>query len=178
MRARLAALEPERALAASRAAADRLLALPEFDDARGLLVFLSFGHEIDTGSVLERWLDAGRTLFVPRLLRPAAPLEVCRYPCPLETSSFGIRQPVAAAPALAEEAIAGEVDAVVVPGLAFDRRCHRLGYGAGAFDRFLSDRGVLTVGFGFDLQVVDRVPVEDHDVRLDRVVTEARVLAT
>jgi 5-formyltetrahydrofolate cyclo-ligase len=67
---------------------------------------------------------------------------------------------------------------VVVPGLAFDSRGYRLGYGAGAFDRFLAGRRVLTVGFGYDLQIVDRVPVEAHDVPVGWLVTESRALET
>ncbi|HVS65658.1 MAG TPA: 5-formyltetrahydrofolate cyclo-ligase [Thermoanaerobaculia bacterium] len=177
MRARVGALEPERASEAGRAAAKRLLGLPEIEAASGLLVFLSFGLEIDTQPLIEEWQARGRALFVPRLVRPGTPLEVCRSPCLLETSSFGIRQPVAEVPGLGGAELEAELDAAVVPGLAFDLECHRLGYGAGTFDRFLAERRLFTAGFGYDLQVVERVPVEAHDVALSRVVTEVRVLA-
>lgn len=62
--------------------------------------------------------------------------------------------------------------AVVVPGLAFDERGGRLGYGGGFYDRFLAAHPhVVTVGVGYDFQVVEEVPLEPHDVRLDRVLT-------
>lgn len=69
-------------------------------------------------------------------------------------------------------------DVVVVPGLAFTRAGDRLGQGGGWYDRFLAGtRGdCTTIGVGFDVQIVDRLPVEAHDVRLDHVVTESGVM--
>lgn len=71
----------------------------------------------------------------------------------------------------------GELSAVIVPGLAFDHRGHRLGRGGGFYDRFLGrmSKDVRTIGVAFEVQVVAEVPVEGHDARLGALVTEARV---
>ena len=76
-----------------------------------------------------------------------------------------------------DEPDAGWPDLIVVPGLAFTRTGDRLGQGGGWYDRFLSARSrhAVAIGVGFDLQVVDELPVEEHDVRVDAVVTESSV---
>ena len=63
-------------------------------------------------------------------------------------------------------------DLVLVPGLAFDRRGGRIGYGAGFYDRFLEETDALKVALAYSLQVIDSVPVEPHDVPVDRILTE------
>lgn len=70
------------------------------------------------------------------------------------------------------------VDVVVVPGLAFTVNGHRLGQGGGWYDRFLASTrdGCRKIGVGFDVQIVDEVPTEEHDVTLDMVITESRVI--
>ena len=91
----------------------------------------------------------------------------------METGAMGIDAP----PAGTEEVVPRTV---VVPLLAFDRRGYRLGYGGGYYDRTLAGLrdgdGVLAVGVGYAAQEVAAVPVEDHDARLDAIVTEAGVL--
>ena len=65
----------------------------------------------------------------------------------------------------------------LVPGVAFDEQCHRLGYGGGFYDVFLRAAGsVPRVGICFDVQVVDAIPIEDHDEPVDVVVTEERAI--
>jgi 5-formyltetrahydrofolate cyclo-ligase len=177
MQRRLAALDPAEAQASARAATARLLALPEIAEARSLLVCLSFGDELDTGELVERWLASGRALFVPRAVRASRELEVCAFPCELETLSFGLRQPPSGVAALPVAEVVATVGAVVVLGLAFDLRGYRLGHGAGYFDRFLArHRALPAIGLAHDLQVVERLPVEPHDVAMRVVVTGSRVL--
>ena len=67
---------------------------------------------------------------------------------------------------------------VIVPGIVFDKNGHRIGYGYGYYDRFFHklDANVKKIGFAFDFQVVDKIPEEQHDVPMDVVITEKRVL--
>jgi 5-formyltetrahydrofolate cyclo-ligase len=69
------------------------------------------------------------------------------------------------------------IDLIVVPGLAFDRSCHRLGQGGGYYDRYLPYCRAVTVGLAFELQMTDDLPWEAHDIQLDFVATDAALYA-
>ena len=83
----------------------------------------------------------------------------------------GIREPREATPAKAEA-----LRLLVVPGVAFDAQGGRVGHGRGHFDRLLARSGALLVGLCFENRLVEAVPMEPHDVRMDVVATEKRML--
>ena len=88
----------------------------------------------------------------------------------LEYGPYGIQQPKSnRATVIAPEVL----DLVVVPGVAFDRSGHRLGRGAGFYDRFLADlpRDIPTVGLAFDFQIVSNLPLQEHDIPLSFVIS-------
>lgn len=173
--ARLAGLDPAAAAAAADRVADSVLALPEIAGARRILTCLSFGVELDTWRLADRLLASGRELFVPRADPRDGKLHVHPYPCALRTLSFGLRQPPRGTPELAEPSIDETLDAVLVLGLGFDRRGFRLGYGSGYFDRFLARRPFPAVGLAYEVQMVERLPNEPHDIPMAVVVTEAGI---
>lgn len=177
LEARLAALEPAAARRTAQRIADRVLGLPEITEAQAVLTCLSFGEELDTWGLAERLLEEGKEVYVPRADPRDRRLHVHRYPCELETLSFGLRQPPRGAPEVPVEGIEETLDAVLVLGLGFDARGIRLGHGGGYFDRFLAAHAdLLAIGLAPELQIVDRLPTEPHDVPMDLVVTEERVL--
>ena len=173
---RLAAFDPERARRAAERVAERVLALPEVAAAGRVFTCLSFGSELDTAGLVERLLAAGREVYVPRADRADGRLHVHRYPCPLESLSFGLRQPSAKSPEVPAEAVDATLDVALVLGLGFDRRGYRLGYGRGYFDRFLRARPFPAVGLAFACQLVDRLPSAPHDVPMAVVVTDEETL--
>ena len=99
----------------------------------------------------------------------------------LQPGAFGIPEPTAELRSRTERVgRRRDLEVVVVPGLAFDRAGRRLGQGKGYYDRLLSDvsDNCLIVGLAFDVQMVERVPAEAHDVALDVIVTESDVIET
>jgi 5-formyltetrahydrofolate cyclo-ligase len=158
---------------ASVAAARNVLGLPEVAAAASVLAFASFGAEMGTDPLLQSLLDAGKTVLLPYVeadaTMRAAPISSL---ADLAPGYRGIREPPAA------RAPASFAQVAVVPGVAFDARGGRLGYGGGFYDRYLGAiaPGATVVGLCFDAQIVDEVPVEPHDRLVDVVVTEARVL--
>jgi len=147
--------------------------LAEIERAAVVLAFASFGREIPTDPLLDRLLTAGKAVVLPYVdaadgaMRAAA----IRSLDDLVPGYRGIREP-------AERVPAAVAEAAVVPGVAFDSRGGRLGYGGGFYDRYLEDiaSGVPVIGLCYDVQVVEEVPVEDHDRLVDIVVTERRVI--
>lgn len=176
MRARLAELGPEERRRGADAVAERVLGLEHLDRPRRLLSCLSYGIEIDTRRLVDRLLAAGHEVYVPRAAPPSRALSVHRYPCDLERLAFGLEQPLAGAVGLADDEIGEVLDLVLILGLAFDRRGYRLGHGGGFFDRFLARHPVHAVGLAFELQIVDRLPIEPHDRPMQQIVTERGVL--
>lgn len=178
MRRRLRAVGDDEAETGAVRAAERLLALPEVDDAGGVMLCLSFGREIGTWNLEKRLRDAGKQTYVPRAEIETRTLHVHPYPTEMETLSMGLRQPRRGTPELAHEEIDEQVDVVIVLGLAFARDGIRLGYGGGFFDRFLARHRKTAVGLAHEVQLVDELPREVHDVPMDVVVTPGSVVRT
>ena len=152
---------------------ERLASVPEVGAARTVLVFSSFGSEIPTGSLIERLADSGRTVLLPFLVEGRMDAGRIAAGEPLAATEYGPAEPPHRVPV-----DPGVVDLAVVPGLAFDRQGHRLGYGGGHYDRYLGRlrRGVPLVGICFHDQIVETVPHGPHDERVDLVVTDREVM--
>jgi len=177
LRARMRALRreipPEERARRSALVEEALFSLSEVRRAKRVLLFYSFGSEVDTSGMAGRVLGAGKSLLLPFLHAGVMEAAEVRPGEALTLTAYGPREPVrrvAVDPS--------SVDVVVTPGLAFDRRGHRLGYGAGHYDRYLGrlGRGAARIGVGFSIQVVDRVPTGPGDQRLDLVVTDDEVI--
>jgi 5-formyltetrahydrofolate cyclo-ligase len=172
MRALRATIPPLERARLANLVEGNLFVLPEVAASRTVLLFYSFGSEVATRGMASRALDAGKRLLFPYLEAGTMEAAEVRSVDELVPTGYGPREParrVAVEPA--------EVDLIVTPGLAFDRRGHRLGYGGGHYDRFLGRLGpAARVGIGFSLQLVERVPAEPGDQRVDLVVTDAEVI--
>ncbi len=171
-REKVASIEAGLAQCAAELAAQQLLSLPEIAQAERILTCLSFGGEIDTWKLVDRLLAEGRQIFVPRADPETKRLHVHPYPCQLQTLPFGLRQPQPGSTEIPRSDINSHVDAALVLGLGFDRSGFRLGHGAGYFDRFLAGRPFPAIGLAYHFQLLDRIPVEAHDVPMAVVVTD------
>lgn len=155
---------------------DHLVALPELDAAHSVMCFASFGSEVDTAPLISWCLEQGKRVALPRIVgkRHMEAFWVTDPVAEVECGSYGICEPRPGLPQAEPEAI----DVVFVPGSAFDRSGSRVGYGGGFYDTFLLRLrpGTPRIAVAFDLQVVDAVPQEGHDLRIDTVVTERGVV--
>lgn len=168
-------LMPESAAEAGSAAASaRLAGLPELASAGTVLGYAAMPGEIDPAPALAALRERGARIAYPRVREGRAlSLHLVDDPAELVVRSFGIPEPPDGAP----EVDPAELDAVIVPGVAFDAACGRLGHGAGYYDRLLSslEPGVPLIALGFDEQMLGEVPCEPHDVRMHVVVTPSAV---
>lgn len=153
-------------------AQEALLSSEEWTLAGSVLLYLPIRGEAETGLLAETAVDQGKRLLLPRVEKGARRLWLHQWSGTsgeLVSGAYGIPEP---RPDL-ERVEPGEVDLVVVPGVAFDRHGNRLGYGGGYYDRALPGMGrAFKVGLGFAFQVVDDLPAEAHDVRLDGLATD------
>ena len=160
--------------ALSRAIIQDIIGLDAYRRSRVVMAYVTFGSELQTGALIRHVLSAGKTLVLPRVNRVRRSLELYEVKEPvrdLEPGVWGILEPTPDRCAPVEPAV---VDVILVPGLAFDAQCRRLGYGGGFYDRLLGGltaRPPLVAG-AFEAQMVGAVPAGAHDVTMDIVVTE------
>jgi 5-formyltetrahydrofolate cyclo-ligase len=152
--------------------AERLLGLPELAEARTVMAFSSFGSEVDTAPILDGLLARGVRLCLPRISGSEIEAVGYRPGDEVTTARFGALEPAAGTP-LADT----ELDAVVTPGVVFDRRGFRVGYGGGYYDRLFRRirPDTFRVAIGFAFQAVEAVPRGTTDLPVDALVTEERV---
>jgi 5-formyltetrahydrofolate cyclo-ligase len=172
IRALLAAVPAGERTVRSAAACGRIEGWAPFRAARCVMLFLSLPDEIDTSVLVDAAFAAGKRVVVPRVERQARAIVPIAIRGLGDTAprTLGIREP-SNGPAVD----LGEIDVVVVPGLAFDRRGARLGHGAGYYDRLFAGRDApppLRVALGYAFQVVERVPETPADRRVHAVATE------
>jgi 5-formyltetrahydrofolate cyclo-ligase len=131
--------------------------------------------EISPLPLMRKLAEAGATLALPVVAGKGKPLimRAWDFDTPLASGVWGIREPMPDAPAV-------DPDILIVPLLAFDRRGHRLGYGAGYYDMTIAGlrarKTVLAVGIAFAAQEIAQVPTTPRDARLDLVLTERETI--
>jgi 5-formyltetrahydrofolate cyclo-ligase len=140
-----------------------------YQTAHTVHLFVPFGSEVDTRPILEDlWAREVRAV-LPRVARgrQLEHLAVSSWD-ELEPGAYSIPEPVSRCRAVDPSG----VDLILVPGVAFDRKGGRLGYGGGYYDRFLEACPAPRVALAFDLQMVDEVPREPHDLLVHEILTE------
>ncbi len=192
---RRAALSGAARAAASRRILERLEELPEFRDARGVHCFVSLEGEVDTEPIFSACWAAGKETFVPVQFPKLGMLgtEQRRPGDAMVRGPFGVPEPPPHQGRTHElkEVVLGRIDLVLMPGVAFDRRGNRLGYGKGYYDKFLAvftKKGVngidlnvprrvaMGIGLAFGVQIVKAVPSDPWDLPVKTIVTEQEVI--
>lgn len=169
MRAARLALPPEERAERSRRAQQALAGSRWFQQAGTVMLYLPFRGEVETALLAEAARAAGKRLVLPRVQKEPKHLWLHRWAGEPVAGAYGILEPAADWP-LAE---AGEVELVVVPGLAFDRQGNRLGYGGGYYDRTLPLMvQARFVALAYRFQVVEGLVADPHDVPLHGIATE------
>ena len=173
--ARRAALTAAERCRMSAAIAGHAGAMPAFRDSRTVMLYMALPQEVQTAAILAEGRRQGKRMAVP-VVKPygLAAAELPAGELQFQPGPFGIPEPAVGAAVLSPE----DINCVLVPGVAFDRRGARLGFGKGYYDRFLCRLPAAThvCGLAFSLQIVDHVSDMPHDVRMQSLVTEQGVL--
>ena len=160
-------LSAEMAAAASSEVCRKLVSLDAFKEAELILAYMSSKNELDVANAVEAAREAGKRIAFPLCIADGGlRLLVPENASAFNAGSYGILEPD---PKRSCEVAAEELDLIIVPAVAFDREMQRLGQGGGYYDRLLEKTNAFTVGVGYDFQLVDRIPRENHDASLDCV---------
>jgi len=147
----------------------KIEALPEFSSCHSILLYWSLLDELPTHEFITKW-SKSKIIFLPKVVDNE--LEIKKF-ITIETmqkSDFGILEPEA------EENYEGHIDIIIVPGVAFDNDKNRLGRGKGYYDRLLSHTSAFKIGVAFDFQILNEVPVNNDDVKMDLVVSATQTI--
>ena len=140
----------------SRMIYEKITALPEFLDADCFFAYMDFKKEVMTRDLIEKALEMGKTVAVPRVEGDDMVYYEIKDFSTLKSGYFGIMEPDGGKVCTREEGF------LLVPGVAFDSARHRVGYGKGFYDRFLAAHpGFTTVAAAFEFQLFDAVPFEE-----------------
>jgi 5-formyltetrahydrofolate cyclo-ligase len=165
----------------SRVITQRLIETDRFVSSNVIMCYINFKNEVDTNLIIKCCMDMGKTVALPRVtaeqqdLKVITPYIISDAKNDLGKGSYGIFEPI---PSKTLKIDSCDIDLVIVPGVAFDFRKYRIGYGAGFYDRFLKTTrpDCLKVGFSFEIQIIDNIPCGVYDIPMDMVITENRIL--
>ena len=172
----LLAISAEQRSEKSRKACQNLISMPQFQSASTVMMFLSLPHEVDTSeAILFAW-QIGKVVAVPKISwqqRHMIPVQISSLETGISTGTDGLRNPITAVPVPFED-----IDLVVTPALGFDRNGNRLGRGGSYYDRFFANAELKAprCGFAFAEQLIDLIPVIEHDKPVDFLVTDEEII--
>ena len=151
---------------------DRLFSLLQYGKSKTVMFFVSFNSEVSTHGMIREALKS-KIVVVPKVAdNEIEPSVIIDFDNLVPSGKFGILEPIEAMKIAYKN-----IDLILVPGIAFDMEGHRIGYGFGYYDKLLAKvPKAVKIGLAFDFQVVDKIPSEAHDVSVDFIVTEERVV--
>ena len=166
--------DPASRVRRSRIIQEKLLSSDDFRGSGLIMTYVPMSAEVDTLYMIERTLEEGKRVVVPYVDVSNQTMVASELLSinDLVEGPFGTRQPKNG-PAITVQL--EEIDLIVVPGIAFDKKNMRLGRGKGYFDGFLADKALSstkTVGLAFKFQIVDSLPSDPHDMPVSRVITD------
>lgn len=161
---------PEQVSRLSEQICAQVTASAEFAQASCIFAYFPLGNEADVRPVVREAWRRGKRVAFPKVFGEAMAFFEIRDFSQLHPGTFGVMEPEETFPAEWEDGL------MLVPGVAFDRRGSRMGFGRGYYDRYLAAHpGCIRMGIAYELQVADEIPVEQTDIPLDILVTETGV---
>lgn len=160
----------------SRIITDKIMSLDQYRECTNIFTYVNFNEEVVTTELIAKSLKNNKRVFVPKVFKDDVSfmefIEIKDLP-ELKPGYYGVPEPELGL----EYKTSIREGLFIMPGLAFDRRLNRIGYGGGFYDRYLSEpHRFHTVAAAFDFQLLDEIPYEEHDLKPEMIVTEKEVL--
>lgn len=172
-------LSPQEVSEKSNEITGRLCSLSQYVSAGTVMAYMSFRNEVETSAFINRCFLDGKRIVIPKIQQgpdmTLLPYEIKDLQKDVLPGSWGIPEPDTSR---LHRVDPPEIDIIVVPGVSFDLRRYRIGYGAGYYDRFLLSlrTDCLKVGIAFELQMLEQFCAESYDIPMDLVITERRIV--
>ena len=147
---------------------NRILDLDIYQRSKVIALYNSFDNEVDTSYLIKKSL-LEKIVLLPRIENDKMIFVKINNDTKYQKSNIGVMEPIG-------DVYSHEIDLIIVPGVSFDKNLNRLGFGKGYYDRFLSNQDIYKIGICFDKQLVNNLPVDNYDIKMDMVITEKKVL--
>ena len=154
---------------------NRLFEIDEFKKASTILFYVSYDNEVYTHEMIKYNISIGKNILVPVTDKQHRRLIISKLNNwnDLVVGPYNILEPKKEK---IKEISVDNVDLIIVPGVGFDEKGHRIGHGKGYYDKFLKNSKSISIGLAFEFQIVKYIPTEKHDISVKKIVTEKRVI--
>lgn len=158
----------------SNAIMDKITGLDIYKQSKVVFIYMDFKNEVMTSNLIKRMLSEKKRVVIPytdSINTVLIPSEITKE-SDLKQNSFGYFEPKSILPVNIEE-----IDLVIVPGVVFDKNLNRIGFGKGYYDKILNrlKPSAKKVALAHDFQVLEDIPAEEHDVKMDMIITEKNI---
>jgi len=158
----------------SNAIMDKITSLDIYKHSKVVFIYMDFKNEVMTSNLIKRMLSEKKRVVIPytdSINTVLIPSEITKE-SDLKQNSFGYYEPKSILPVNIEE-----IDLVIVPGVVFDKNLNRIGFGKGYYDKILNrlKPSAKKVALAHDFQVLEDIPAEEHDVKMDMIITEKNI---
>lgn len=155
---------------ASHSIQDKLFGLEEYQNSKSIFIYISTDAEADTSNIINDALKSNKKVFVPIMQdNGKIAMSEINFATVYKKGVYNIMQPEI--PIIAEE----KTDIAIIPLVGFDKEKNRLGHGKGYYDKFLRDYDGKKIALAFAVQEVDKLVVEDFDIKMDTIITEEKI---
>lgn len=148
----------------SSAVFEKIETLPEFISAKSVLLYWSLPDELPTHSFIVKWCKQ-KQMLLPMVKGDKMLIKPFTSTDELRRSDMGIWEPET------QKEYMKQIDLVIAPGIAFDKKKNRLGRGKGYYDKYFNGKKVTKIGICYDFQLLENIPVEPFDVKMDMIIT-------
>jgi len=153
---------------------EKLFGLKEYRDAKTVLFYVSYNGEVFTHDIIKEALKVKKVIVpISNKEDNTLSLSILESWDDLELGSYGILEPKKDR---IKEISIDDIDLIIVPGVGFDLNGNRMGHGKGYYDKLLEKTKATSIGLAFEFQIIEKIPTEPHDISLDKIVTESRVI--
>ena len=147
---------------------NKIMKLEVFQKAKVIALYNSMVNEVDTNSLINELLNK-KVVLLPKIVDNQMVFIPVKNNQQYIKSTFGVLEPIG-------ESYNGDIHLIIVPGVAFDESMNRLGYGKGYYDKFLSNKNIYKIGICFDRQLINKLPTNNYDIKMDMIITEERII--
>ena len=145
---------------------NKIIDLDIYKDSQVIAIYNSLPDEVDTKYLMDNMLS--KKILLPKIVNDNIEFIMVNKNTKYIKNNYGILEPIG-------NLYLGNIDLIIVPGVAFDKNHNRLGFGKGYYDKYLSNKTIYKIGICYDKQIVHLLPSNDLDIKMDMVITENRV---